>query len=340
MSDRRIRFKPKTENETLLQRREMPTPAPHRQKGLWNFLTWSFFIAQVMAAETFVGSPAHANQGSEAGPLPSDADTTPGPAASLPPVAGAHGSQSEDGSTASQTSGTSGTEIHHGADDHLASAKSPVTDVGGGRSVSAHEADASQTADPFSGGEAPGLLGGDGDNANTDQQPDAGIVVAGNPGGPLDLGIDNLLSPVLGAAGGLIGSVEQIVAETTGPILATVGNIAEGLVVTLDHALSPLLGEVGDTVGSVGQIAGPLLTPVTSAADGLVASLGATLDHALAPLDGVVNSGAGSVGQIAEPMLAPVGDVAGSLSAILDHALGGGGSDGGVLDLTTNVKRA
>jgi hypothetical protein len=33
---------------------------PERQRGLWSFLTWSFFLAQTLAAEAFVGSAAKA----------------------------------------------------------------------------------------------------------------------------------------------------------------------------------------------------------------------------------------------------------------------------------------
>ena len=33
-----------------------------REKGLWNFLTWSFFISQIMVAEQFLGSAAKAGE--------------------------------------------------------------------------------------------------------------------------------------------------------------------------------------------------------------------------------------------------------------------------------------
>jgi hypothetical protein len=35
---------------------------PERQRGLWSFLTWSFFLPQVMATESFFGKGAHAAQ--------------------------------------------------------------------------------------------------------------------------------------------------------------------------------------------------------------------------------------------------------------------------------------
>src|SRR5713226_7477726 len=49
-------------------RPDMPTPLPTRQQGLWNFLTWSFFISQVLAAESFAGSSAHAASDTESAP--------------------------------------------------------------------------------------------------------------------------------------------------------------------------------------------------------------------------------------------------------------------------------
>ena len=39
---------------------------PERQRGSWSFLTWSFFLAQMVAAEQFFGSSARAAQNDDA----------------------------------------------------------------------------------------------------------------------------------------------------------------------------------------------------------------------------------------------------------------------------------
>src|SRR5437763_8753130 len=39
----------------------LPTK-PERQRGLWSFLTWSFFLSQVMAGKSFFPDGAHAAQ--------------------------------------------------------------------------------------------------------------------------------------------------------------------------------------------------------------------------------------------------------------------------------------
>ena len=49
----------KLEDRALAQR-ALVQPPPHKERALWNFLTWSFFLAQVLAAEQFIGARANA----------------------------------------------------------------------------------------------------------------------------------------------------------------------------------------------------------------------------------------------------------------------------------------
>src|SRR5688500_6357510 len=47
-------------DDRVLSKGTLAQPPPHKERALWNFLTWSFFIAQVLAAEQFIGAHAKA----------------------------------------------------------------------------------------------------------------------------------------------------------------------------------------------------------------------------------------------------------------------------------------
>lgn len=51
----------RAEGRDLTQRTLVQAP-PHKERALWNFLTWSFFLAQVLAAEQFIGAQARASE--------------------------------------------------------------------------------------------------------------------------------------------------------------------------------------------------------------------------------------------------------------------------------------
>jgi hypothetical protein len=48
---------------------------PHRERGLWSFLTWSFFLSQLLAAQQLIGAAANSAEAAEDPTASSDAAT-------------------------------------------------------------------------------------------------------------------------------------------------------------------------------------------------------------------------------------------------------------------------
>src|SRR4051812_34114379 len=97
----------------------------HRERGLWSFLTWSFFISQVLAAGNFVGSSAHAASETDAAPAPTDHASVQAAAVSPPVNAAVHASGSDEAATAAKASSVLA-GVQHAVEDHGNSSK-PLT---------------------------------------------------------------------------------------------------------------------------------------------------------------------------------------------------------------------
>ena len=271
-------------------RPNLPVPSPHRQKGLWNFLTWSFFISQVMAAETFAGSAAraagatdnetvarnHADAHAGGGTLPAiggipglagDDATVSGPAASGPALAPLNlgdGSGAGNEKTQAATSNGSGDggDGGDGGDAAMARASGAV-----GNQVAFQQAIDSHGTEP--------------------QAPLA----------PEDQDLSGRLVPVVAP---LVG--EHVVA----PVVALRGEATEVLATTVEHVVAPVVGLVGDVVCCV-------LGSLTSVVEPAVAPIGEATEHALQPLANVVGETVSPAACVVELVVAPLAETLGNL---------------------------
>jgi len=259
-------------------RPDTPTPLPTRQQGLWNFLTWSFFISQVLAAESFVGASAHAAGDTE----------------SAPSSGGSSAAQAQAGLTRSPNdmlarepgdtqAAAQGSESHPAALLHT---------MGGQPS---HASAATAASDTGATGAADHMTAADAGSADGEL-----LLRAANSESLADLQAATLdqtvgstadtLGDVVGSLGGAVGNSVSPVLGAVGDIVGTIGDLLGSLDATLDHALSPVLGAVGDVVGSVEQLVEHAVAPVIAAVGNIVGSLETILEQAAAPLGDLLGS--------------------------------------------------
>lgn len=273
----------KLEDRTLAQR-TLVQPPPHKERALWNFLTWSFFLAQVLAAEQFIGARANA---AESPDLKAPESTAALAASDLQSLAVPDGTI---GAVDDVRSGLSG-----GLDDVFG--QSVKLGDFGGSAIDIDYAALAQRED-FSQSISAGGYGG----------TDAGPSLSGDT--PVDLVVDVVVPDILEVIGDVTGplleTVEDIVATLTGivggitdPLLDTVGNIVH----VVDDLLEPVTDLVADLTQPLGDVVHDVLTPVTallgnaddlgSTAQGVLASAGQlTLPILeLAGLDDIFNDG-------------------------------------------------
>jgi hypothetical protein len=278
-------------------RPDTPTPLPTRQQGLWNFLTWSFFISQVLAAESFVGGSAHAAGDTESAPSSGGSSAAQAQAGLTRSPNDMLAREPGDTQAAAQGSESHPAALLHamGGQPSHASAATDASDTG-----AAGAADHATAADAGSAGGELLLRAANSESladlqaATLDQTVGSTADTLGDVVGSLGGAVGNSVSPVLGAVGDIVG---------------TIGDLFGSLDATLDHALSPVLGAVGGVVGSVEQLVEHAVAPVIAAVGNVVGSLETILEQAAAPLGDLLGSLdiIGSEGSILVPETPPLG---------------------------------
>ena len=293
-------------------------PRPERQRGTWSFLTWSFFLANFLAATEIIGGSAHA---AIVGGDPGDA------------------SHSDD---AGSYSGVSRPEMQH------VTLESPPTGDGN------HAAELKTALNPLAGGAdtVQGSVGVDGpvaqshiesgvsgaEYASSSTSPNTTDTYSSSnshdPTTPINGygGIDghDATSNVATIVNAVVSPVIEIVGHVTGvvdDVLHGVGDIADtaihavgGLLgdagsnipSTIEHLADTVLDTLGDTLGNIGSTAGFAGSVVASAVDdvsGVHDLLGNTLNSL-----GVSSPGSLSFSAETSGTLAP-GDSVASTSA-------------------------
>lgn len=220
----------KLEERTLAQRALVPPP-PHKERALWNFLTWSFFLAQVLAAEQFIGAQANA---AESPDLKAPESTGALAASQLQSLA------LPDGAVA-------------GADDVRSGLGGSLDDVFGqsvklgyfgGSAIDLDHAALARTED-FSQSISVGGYG----------VADAGPSLSGDA--LVGLLPDTLVDVV-------VPDVLEVIGDVTTPLLNTVEDIVAALTGVVGGITDPLLGTVGSVVGALDDVVHEVLTPVTN----------------------------------------------------------------------------
>lgn len=282
-----------------------------REMGQWSFLTWSFFLSQVLSAEQFVAGAAAANE----------ANPESGPEQGYPDA------QSRTNSTNPAANGIG----HHGDDATGALAtvlgsnpgNVPVLNFGGAAAltnggVSAHASFGSDAASA----DKPILLSGallntaalpsDGDADQHDRWEGTGLpqVLAPlgfDPGGE-ELNLGHVLAPVLAIVGDVAVSLPPVAAalelslQTVGGVTDIAGGILQTVATDLSTVTEPLLGTALPKAVDV-------LTGGTANIGGVLHS---TSDLLHEPLAGPIGSPAmqGPVGSIGPNILASGGTLA------------------------------
>jgi hypothetical protein len=232
--------------------RTLVQPPPHKERALWNFLTWSFFIAQVLAADQFIGAQAKAAGSLDlSSPESSAAHAMPKlDLASLESAAGTPddvrqslvGSLDDLSFQSLKLGQFGGTVIDL---DSISVAR--VEDVSQSISVAGYDTD----ADLAPTGDTPGDL---------------------LPASLVDVDLPDILDVIGDTTGPLLDTVEDIVATLTGvvggitdPLLDTAGAVVQ----LVDDVLEPVTDLVADLTDPLGEVVHDVLTPVT----GLVAEI-------------------------------------------------------------------
>ena len=223
---------------------------PHKERALWNFLTWSFFIAQMLAADQLVGGKAQA-----AGDL--DLPTSDAHVETVAPL-------SDSVMLAEAAGGTDPEEA-------VAVRSAGLPDAGAaalmkygqfdGSAIGLEAAAAVQSEDVMQ----VGVISGSHVLAASEQVtadyvvPDIANDIHGGLLDVVDDTVDPLLDTVedivdaLGDIVGditdpLLGALDDIVESTVGPLLSTVESVVGSLDDTLDAVTDPLLATLGDVV--------------------------------------------------------------------------------------------
>jgi hypothetical protein len=269
----------KAEKRDLTQRTLVQAP-PHKERALWNFLTWSFFISQVLAAEQFIGAQAKAAEGLDLKASDPTAAVATLPLESLSVVDGT-GSATEDvrSSPVGSLDDVFAPPLKLGTFDGSvidldSIAEARADDVAQSISVSAYGAAA--LSNPSS--DTPGGLTPDPDLVIDVVVPDV-LDVIGDVTSPLLNTVEDIVAtltgivgsitdPLLGAVGGVVHALDDLVPDVLAPVTSLVADLTHPL--DLDNALalpgellggaaSPVTDTVQDVVGTAGQLVFPLL---------------------------------------------------------------------------------
>ena len=96
-------------------------PSAQRERGLWSFLTWSFFVSQLVTAGSFFGSPARAAGEADPTPTSTDPSTAQASGGPLQAAAAIHANAAEDVTSAQASADRAGTQ--QPSDDHASAPK-------------------------------------------------------------------------------------------------------------------------------------------------------------------------------------------------------------------------
>jgi hypothetical protein len=269
----------KAEERDFTQR-ALVQPPPHKERALWNFLTWSFFIAQVLAAEQFIGTQAKAGENLD---LKAADPTT---AMAMPPA---------DTLAVADGTGNATEDVRSNAGNSLDDVFAPLLKLGNfDGSVIDLDSIAVARADDFAHSIS---VSGFGVAALPDPSSDISGGLTANPN-LIDVVIPDIVDVIGDVTGPLLNTVEDIAAALTGivdsltdPLLGTVTGVVQALDDVVHDVLAPVTGLVADLTQPLSGVVQDVLDPVTD----VVASLTQPLDDVLALPDRLLDGATSSV---------------------------------------------
>jgi hypothetical protein len=237
-------------------------PSTHRERGLWSFLTWSFFISQVLAAGSFIVSSARAAGDMDNTPPSTDHSSAQAAVASPQAVAAIHADAPGDTATSAHVS-SSLVGAQHALDDLNASR----TIVGLAEPSGNHGADSVTIAQVL--------------DVGVDHSLNTVLGAVGNVVGPLEAVVDHAVAPLVDTVGELVGSLTPAIApmaiavgQAVAPITGVVGSgTIEDLTPATLSSISGVLPEAGTPVVTLVARAMDSAADATGAHD-IVASAG------------------------------------------------------------------
>lgn len=319
--------------------------SPQRERGLWSFLTWSFFLSQLAVGNAFGGGAAQAANSLDANPPDN------------PVSAALHASNA-----------LAAPDFRAFGGEEIPSAVLPAA-----AAAQAH-ANASVTGPEFGGIERVDLAGdatisaarlfstqggggADGVTLQSDLPPDM------NPGAVLlpivEIPPDiisppvsgDLLPPILTTVDELVDNLGPTLDGLIAPVVETVEDLAGVLGPALDQVLSPVETLVASATSAVVPVIESVLAPVESVVDGVSELLdpiiGADgpivalatpvivgIESILSPVETLVASATSAIVPVVDSVLSPVESVVEVVSELLDPIVG---ADGPIVALATPV---
>jgi len=321
-----------SKTEAARDAHEFSHKARQKEGGLWNFMTWAFFISQVVAGDQFIGAAAAAatdgDPQARKGDGPDDVTKNPGLGqltsgsrtnAGEEPAAAAGQSHASDANAAPD--GSDGLSNYADLPELNGFGRAPAEQSGAGAVQQAAFEESASNGPVSGGGSTP---------ADNPSLPDGG----GH--GPLpDIDLGPIVNPGVllpGIGGGVSDVIDGLVDNAVLPLTYTVADLVETLTGTIDGVLQPLTGVVDDLVGSVDGLLDNAVAPLTGALDtiveGTVSPLLEGLGEVTAPLTGTIDD-------VAETLGSTIGAAAPALTGLVDGLTGGlsgqGADNGGPL---------
>lgn len=268
---------------------------PRRERGLWSFLTWSFFLSQLAVGNAFASGAAQAADSAADASTPESSSQTAASAASFGGSPDFRVEAAPEPQSEAASSGTTPVQADalHAAEKMGGIEQLDITSDAG----LTMQSEMLQSSSAFA-SIAPAAEG------------DGGAIAADVPPGvetAIDLPQIVDVPPVLGEV------LPPVLDEVLPPLIETVDNLVDNLGSTLDDLFVPVVGTVDDLADALGPTLDLALSPVGAIAGNIADTLGETLDPVLTTVAGVTES----VGDILEP----VGGVAGELIALADPVL-------------------
>lgn len=319
--------------DTVPGKSGMTMQAPQRERGLWSFLTWSFFLSQLAIGNAFAAGAAQAGGGVDL--KAPEGTTNPADTANAltaPDFRAVNMSEP-------QFSGPSAA-----AAQEMAGAVNVGPKAGGAEQLDAAseagaavEAAAAQSA---GGSESLNAVveGDSGDGPPSTDVPGAGSELLPVLGG--------VLPPVLETVDDLLGGLGPTLDGLVVPVVETIDDLARVLGPTLDHVVdgvlgglqSPLVAPVATLAEGLGELVGPaasvageimaLADPILDAVEPVLSPVMSVVDAAAPIVDPIVDVAAPVVSfiePIAEPLLQPLAPAVEPVLEILPLNIGNGG---------------
>jgi hypothetical protein len=277
------------------------------EKGLWNFLTWSFFISHIVAAQQMAASSAMAAEVATDDGAGIDAQPAEAPVAAAAADQGGF-----EAAEIQQIAAPQVQSIDPGGPTLVALAdQAPMrVDAEALDDTAAHAAPRGQTTPA--------------DLAEKSSAPDGGqIIDISLPGQPLiqvlepvtevvgsvipvvETVLDSLVPAVSGLVGEVVNTLDPILEPVLTPVVGLVGNAVEGLDPLLEQVVSPVAGLAGGVIELVEPVLDPIIMPTVAVLEEVLQSLDPVID----PVTGIAAGASALLGEAIEPVTALVGNV-------------------------------